>query len=372
MAKNNVKVELKKYISPEEKAKNTFIFSCVILIILMFAIFITYSFFISESGDKTVTSTTAATPNITFTSSIVSNTNGQQKDVTIKNNTGYYFSYNLHYTSSSAIYYKIPDTSHAAPSGIIAPLGSIKVRLVSANTNFFNSSDSSIGLGIDSGYQYTPLQTQKSIEFSTLNSSTSISNLSVSGQYYLSPSFRSTVTSYSLYVSNTTTSVTFNVTPSSSGKLVPSSFSSLVVGDNNKTMNLYAQDGTLIKTYTIKIVRAHSQGGLIRRFLIIDTGNSGKIISEYKNENGIPFGKITMTGDNDTSSKTILHWEYLDDEWYCPTLDDCKYRVQGGFNSGGYSSVKEMSTTFMGSFNIVPPTTTTPYGQYQITYKKNS
>ena len=165
MKKNNTKVELKKYLSQKEKIKNTFIYSCIILIILTFVIFITYSYFIEDSGNIEMGNLHAAVPELEIKDKqIVENTNNQQAIYIIKNNSNINtYSYNLYYSDLTSgnygtIYYKIPSKGYSHAKGIIKPKEEKKIYLVTDSTEhgeYLLGGNSPWNVQLLSGYEYT-------------------------------------------------------------------------------------------------------------------------------------------------------------------------------------------------------------------------
>ena len=165
MKRNNTKVELKKYLSQKEKIKNTFISSCIILVVLTFFIFITYSYFIKDSGEIDVGKTYAAAPNANseveiIDKQIVENTSSRQEAIyTIKNSSNtntysYYLYQGYNGTFCPDIFYKIPSKEYSHAKGIIKPNEEKKLYIINKSDCDINYLD----IKVDSGYEYSPVK----------------------------------------------------------------------------------------------------------------------------------------------------------------------------------------------------------------------
>ena len=322
MKKNNTKVELKKYLSQKEKIKNTFISSCIILVVLTFFIFITYSYFINKTGEIEVGNFNSSIPDVKIIKSEnVENTNYQQMEFTIHNysNTNTY-SYNLNWKDKASghfgqIYYKIPSKEYSHPVGIIKPNETKKIRLV---TTYSISKPLSVDpnngpwhVKLDSGYEYSKPKLEegyKNIKYSPLSETTELTELipyNLHGTYnnvgYLKPEFNENIVEYDLYIPENLPDSIIPVPSSGSkyypfqihnkltnnGKLVGSIFNIDTPKEKiNHKMDVYAEDGTYIKTYTIKNVISENMSGKINCFKIKDyQGNS---LDTEQNSSGFP------------------------------------------------------------------------------------
>ena len=286
MKKNNTKVELKKYLSQKEKIKNTFISSCIILVVLTFFIFITYSYFIKDSGEINVGNTYAAIPEYDveiINKELVDNTNGQQAVITIYNysNTNTY-SYNLgyYYKAGGAcrtvnVYYKIPSEEYSHPEGIIKPNEEKKIYLVSNNLclgrNTLIDELSPVELKLYSGYEYTPSLLEypyEKIEYSPLSSTTKLLiiegvdstifpnvlyNIDTEDEYYLFGNYSlNSLKANFILTNNGNIRIDNNdIYPTDNNEVT------FAVSNNYNTatthsIDILAEDGTYIKTYYLK------------------------------------------------------------------------------------------------------------------------
>ena len=301
MAKKNMKVDLERYMSPEEKIKRSFIFSCTILVILTFLIFITYSFFINNTGEIDVGDTYAAIPDVEIIDNqIVDNTNNQQAIYTIKNNSNTNtYSYNLVYNNvtdgavgSAELYYKIPDVEYSHPEGIIKPNEEKKIYLVSGRIQDGHEFTEIYNIKINSGYEYTPIienDEYKKLKYSPLSETTELIDLSPSFGT-LEPLFDPEITDYNLLYEDYEIATYIDFTPSfygDSGYL--SKYSFRFSTNKNYNISVYAEDGTYINTYNISAV--HTVPGKIKKFRIYDEC-SNKDIAEAYNENGFENNDI--------------------------------------------------------------------------------
>ena len=263
MKKNNTKVELKKYLSQKEKIKNTFISSCIILVVLTFLIFITYSYFIKDSGEINVGNTQAAVPDVEIIDrQIVENTNNQQVIYTIRNNSNTNtYSYNLGYynvtggaVGGTELYYKIPNEEYSHPEGIIKPDEEKKIYLVSSRIQDGYEFTEIYNIKINSGYEYTPIDIDakyKKLTYSPLESTAELGELLPSFGT-LDPYFDPNITDYNLIYNPEETEENISFTPYfyiGNGYLAQYEFP--FSPNKNYSISVYAEDGTFIKTYYI-------------------------------------------------------------------------------------------------------------------------
>ena len=275
MKKVDTKVKLKKYLSQKEKIKNTFISSCIILVVLTFFIFITYSYFINKTGEIEVGNFNSSIPDVEIINKeIVKNTNNQQAIVTIKNNSNSnIYSYNLNWKDKSSghfgeVYYKVPSEKYSHPEGIIKPNETKKIWLVANNDiNKYlvqtQAYASPWELKLDSGYEYLKPDKDEGyedIKYSPLSETAELKNLNPSIGM-LSPDFNSSTLSYELHIPISENINTIELTPeiSNNGKIdngtVTISYNANTYKYSvDKKIKLYAEDGTYIKTYTISTV----------------------------------------------------------------------------------------------------------------------
>ena len=342
MKKNNTKVELKKYLSQKEKIKNTFISSCIILVVLTFFIFITYSYFIKDSGEINVGDTYAAIPEYDveiINKELVDNTNGQQAVITIYNysNTNTY-SYNLgyYYNAGGAcnpinVYYKIPSEEYSHPEGIIKPNEEKKIYLVSNNICRGESTlideNSPVELKLNSGYEYTPSLLEypyEKIEYSPLESTTELINMEVldsdidifpnvaynidtEDEYYL---FGEGV-GFTLYNNGNVTINKNRSYPTDNNYVecgILDDFNNSNKSKIAKTniIDIYAEDGTYIETYYLKTgPSALSKFVFSQRF---PTSNS--TLKQLSSNSGIT-NTINITGYNTSTVRDFIDVEYV-------------------------------------------------------------
>ncbi len=274
MKKNKLKVELKKYLSQKEKIKNTFISSCIILVVLTFFIFITYSYFINKTGEIEVGNFNSSIPDVEIINKeIVKNTNNRQVIYTIKNNSSSYtYSYSLFYkikgTRIASIFYKIPSKEYSHPEGIIKPNETKKIFLLSSpdtNHSYLQNdlTTDSWDFQLYSGYEYSKPKIEggyQKINYSLLSETAELKNLNPSIGT-LSPNFNSSTLSYELHIPSSVTITTIELTPEISNngeiddKTITISYNANTYRYNvDKKIKLYAEDGTYLKTYTISTI----------------------------------------------------------------------------------------------------------------------
>ena len=344
MKKNNTKVELKKYLSQKEKIKNTFISSCIILVVLTFFIFITYSYFIKDSGEIDVGNTYAAVPEYDVeivNKELVDNTNGQQAIITIYNNSNTNtYSYNLGYYANTGgacntinVYYKIPSYEYSHSEGIIKPNEEKKIYLVS--NRICMGRDTLIGeyspveLKLYSGYEYTPSLLEypyEKIEYSTLSSTAELTDLTPSTGF-LSPAYNENTDNYNLYVPYTYTDTTYNpdahinINPTFTNGGYITSETDYTNGTiyysfysyNSHTISVYAEDGTFVKAITI------NSGVAAVSNLKIESYSSSKSSVIYNSSLGY-CGSIggrfcSISGLDSNLNKTRFTFTFADENW---------------------------------------------------------
>ena len=341
MAKNNMKVDLKKYISPEEKVKRSFIFSCTILIILTFIIFITYSYFIEDSGNIEMGNLHAAVPELEIKDKkIVENTNGHQAIYTIKNNSNTNtYSYNLNYSDSLSgiygkIYYKIPSKEYSHAKGIIKPNEEKKIYLVTDFTDpfeFLLGENSSWKVQLLSGYEYTIPSVGDGyyeIKYSPLSSSTQLiemkggnSNTKIFPSEFGAVDYVNDNTNFYLFGSYDQTFLPFIFKLSNGGyvnnfdngevKADPDNNASYSLYNDYNTphtypFDVYAEDGTFIKTYYLETgITALSKLKFRQQYKIGDS-----LIFEAKYSNGAPK-KFNISGYSDGVLYNYMDVEFL-------------------------------------------------------------
>ena len=367
MKKNNTKVELKKYLSQKEKIKNTFISSCIILVVLTFLIFITYSYFINKTGEIDVGNTYAAIPE--YDVEIISkegfeNANAQQTVFTIYNfsstNT---YSYNLKYFDQSygycgQVYYKIPSGEYSHPEGIIKPNEEKKILLVTnhtcIDTTDLTMDDSTWDVKLNLGYEYTPIiidDEYQKIEYSPLESTTELRSL-VPGHGTLEPSFNPNITDYNLIYNEDESSystISFNPTYSSgSGSLSKYSYP---FNDGYKyNIKFYAEDGTYINTYNIHTLYKEMTG-IIEQFRLSCHNDQILISTPYKTGGYANNSTITFTirpsscGCTSASSCNVrLKWFYLDGDIYLKTNNPNYYYLHLLLNASRNDNIVTQAT----------------------------
>ena len=316
MAKQKVKVDLNKYISPKEKAKNTFVIACFLLVILTFAIFITYAFFLNEKEENLV-STKTIDPFITMSSEIVDNTNNQQKNIYLSNTTNYNLVYNL--ISDNDLFYKIVDDSYSHISGVIAANETIKIRLVSNIAGYFdNKSDDDLGIYVKANYLFTDKFSISKINYSTLNDTTILNSL-IPTVGKLNQEYNLEIKEYSIKVENDINFVNFNYETTLNGRLFYDQ-TKLKVGNNEREMILRASDGTYIDTYKINIYKKDIPKGSIDEIYLY---NNGELLDTTKIEDNEIVIKIPKSDILENNYSLSFH--YLDSDDYCEDNDTCKY-----------------------------------------------
>ncbi len=357
MKKNNTKVELKKYLSQKEKIKNTFISSCIILVILTFFIFITYSYFINKTGEIEVGNFNSSISDVKIIKSEnVENTNYQQMEFTIHNysNTNTY-SYNLNWKDKASghfgqIYYKIPSEEYSHPVGIIKPNETKKIRLV---TTYSISKPLSVDpnngpwhIKLDSGYEYSKPKLEEgyeNIKYSPLSETTELTDLT-SSYGTLKPTFNKNVENYDLYVQNTSArNITLIGNLTNNGKIIDAVFDMPEFNSKievNRKLKVYAEDGTYIRDYTIKnIIKDNSdippdlnkifKNGIITsvRFEYPDRNDDKVYVNKILFVNGkhggyennstitiyVPYSKVKGVK---SFKNFIIAWSYLDGEYF--------------------------------------------------------
>ena len=357
MKKNNTKVELKKYLSQKEKIKNTFISSCIILVVLTFFIFITYSYFINKTGEIEVGNFNSSIPDVKIIKSEnVENTNYQQMEFTIHNysNTNTY-SYNLNWKDKASghfgqIYYKIPSKEYSHPVGIIKPNETKKIRLV---TTYSISKPLSVDpnngpwhVKLDSGYEYSKPKLEEgyeNIKYSPLSETTELTDLT-SSYGTLKPTFNKNVENYDLYVQNTSArNITLIGNLTNNGKIIDAVFDMPEFNSKievNRKLKVYAEDGTYIRDYTIKnIIKDNSSTTPPDLNKIFKNGIIVSFRFEYpdRNDDKVYVNKIIFVngkygGYEDGSTITIyvpskhkgvnsfenfiVKWTYLDGDYF--------------------------------------------------------
>ncbi len=300
MAKKNMKVDLERYMSPEEKIKRSFIFSCTILVILTFLIFITYSFFINNTGEKDVGNVQA-----TNSSSDVVFYEAGDSEYIIKNNSNTNaYSYNLSYKESEScsndIYYKIPSDGYSHAKGIIKPGEEKRVYIINKSNCDINSQN----LKINSGYEYSPVKVStgyqeiKYLNTSNLEHETELEYLWVDNGW-LEPEFNKYTLEYNLCIyediigdtADSITEINFEGSLLNNGYITGEK--AILTDDDiiKHKIKVYAEDGTYIQTYTINIIRKDTYRGKIKMFKLEDlchTDEHGNplVISKAYKENG--------------------------------------------------------------------------------------
>ena len=347
MKKNNTKVELKKYLSQKEKIKNTFISSCIIIVVLTFFIFITYSYFIEKTGEIDVGNVQAAIPEydvVVENKEIVENTNNQKAIITIKNNSLENYSYNLNFEENEnckEIYYDITGVEYSHPKGIIKPSEEKKIYLISRSGCNINS----LNLKLDTGYEYSPIKISNGYkEISYLYKSNSQQEhetdlIALWADYYgeLSPSFDTEITEYEMYVNRddleayggSGIEITFNSIFSNDGYITGEKVQINEEGTIKHEIKVYTNDGKYIQTYIINIHVVEFYTGKIKSFKLIDKcaerdefGDYPIIASAYNAagfENGekiIFKNKLPTLEELNYCSDNNIHWnlyfEFLD------------------------------------------------------------
>ena len=346
MKKNNTKVELKKYLSQKEKIKNTFISSCIILVVLTFFIFITYSYFIKDSGEINVGATQTAVANSDVKIAdieIVENSNNKKAIITIRNNSNTNtYSYNLNYQdneNSYEIYYDISDIYYSHAKGIIKPFEEKKVYLISKLDCDIND----LNLKVDSGYEYSPVKISDGYNeinyylYATMQHKTELIDL-WPDEGLLSPYFETGIYKYDMYIDRNSiesfdgwlNEIHFDTDFSNGGYITGQTVQINNEGTIKHKIKVYADDGTYITTYIINIHVLEFGTGKIKSFKIVDTvnldgnGNPLVISTAYK-ENGFENGETVYFSQPDilalpSPGEYYLYYESLDGQDYYVAL----------------------------------------------------
>ena len=383
MKKNNTKVELKKYLSQKEKIKNTFISSCIILVILTFFIFITYSYFIKDSGEINVGDTYAAIPDVEIISiKRLENTNNQQYIYKIKNNSNTNtYSYSLNWKDKSAghfgkVYYKIPNEEYSHSEGIIKPNEEKNILLVTENSltnkilgNKYDETGKFIGTNgpwiykVFSGFQYSKPKREKGyekIKYSPLSETTELLDLKTSDgvlKYKYNndnvvSGFIKTKQNYDLLFSiyprngildtninndNKTNSLALISNLSNNGKITGSIINLNKEGEINHEIKVYAEDGTYVKSYYID--NAYRMAGNINYLELTDS-------------NGFTYGEVTSKETNGFNPKDCINFniksEISTNTWkfYITFADGNYYLDYSSKNLGYYSARLQLQSSF--------------------------
>ena len=343
MKKNNTKVELKKYLSQKEKIKNTFISSCIILVVLTFFIFITYSYFIEKTGEIDVGNVQTAMSNSDVTiikrGEEVPDSNNQQYIYTIKNksNTNTY-SYNLSYQDKSSgrfrkIYYKIPSKEYSHPEGIIKPGEEKKIYLIFEqgitkevlgeiyNQNgVWNGTTGPFYFKVFSNYEYTPPKVEEDyvkIEYSPLSETTELTDLKSYSVGYLIPLFNSNTLTYDLYLPEYyyDEAVYFKPTLTNNGKVLNNKIDIYDSYRFNREIKVYAEDGTYVKSYKINNINKKEPKGNIYRIWMESA--QGKVLGEAfpgklsSNENSKTIN-VTLSVKDSETTENYIYFNFTD------------------------------------------------------------
>ena len=316
MKKVDTKVELKKYLSQKDKIKNTFISSCIILVVLTFFIFITYSYFINKTGEIEVGNFNSAIPNVEIINKeIVKNTNNRQIIYTIKNNSSSNtYSYNLFYkikgTRIASIFYKIPSKEYSHPEGIIKPNETKKIFLLSSpDTNHSNLQNDlttdAWDFKLNSGYEYSKPKIEggyQKINYSPYSETAELTDLNVPSDVtgYLNPSFTKYSSSYDLLLDYTVTSLKLNYNITNNGEIyldgIKANLTSKTIDINSinnkilkkRTIKIYAEDGSFVKDISLTT----GQEQVTRLIVTKSFGNNETPLYDTKFTNGMPSSLV--------------------------------------------------------------------------------
>ena len=362
MKKNNTKVELKKYLSQKEKIKNTFISSCIILVVLTFFIFITYSYFIEDSGEIDVGNVQASVTNVEiYNKEIVENTNNQKAIITIVNNSSENYSYNLNYQEDEScyeVYYDITSEEYSHPKGIITSYSEKKIYLISRSGCNINS----LNLKVDSGYEYSPIKISNGYEeISYLYKSNSQQEhetdlINLYPDYgELNPHFETNIYKYDMYINRdylevyggSGIEIKFDPIFSNGGYITGEKVQITEEGTIKHEIKVYTNDGKYIQTYKINIYVVEFYTGKIKSFKIVDKCaepdefGDYPVIGEVNNSmglDGLDNINIELTSHPTLcppyNLKLELQWQYLDgnpNETYVAEL--WTFRGSGGYQA---------------------------------------
>lgn len=312
-----------------ENIKNIFIFGAMLLIILTLAIAVSYAYFYDKQ-ENSIANTTVYEPYLSYNSQVIANTNGQQKDIYITNNSENVLSYNISYKNTNHIYYKIIDENYYPPTGTINPSENIKIRLVSLEKNIFDKSDEELGFSFDSDYQFmTSINSFNNLNISKLSSVSEINNITTSYGNIKKLDDKT----YKITVENDINSINLNINVSNNGYTNFNNFNNLKIGDNEKFISLYAEDGTYIDKYTINIHKKDIPYGIISNFKTYNDENKENRVKDIKD---IKDDSIDL--DYDETDKYFT-WNYTDNEDYCSSSESCRYCVR--INDGEITCNKE-------------------------------